>query len=183
MFTTKRLRFRAYQPSDQTNLLALYNDPRVAVNISHGFIIPISIDRFDHVLKMVKESVMFCILEELDGGAFVGFTTFLPVSGHKDRNATWGIALSHDHWHKGYGWEVGNFMVDYAFRHLASHRVSLTVVDGNDRAIALYKKIGFVEEGRSRKLVWVAGGWRDLIHMGILDDEWETQSQRETQRH
>ncbi|KAG5646546.1 hypothetical protein DXG03_003314 [Asterophora parasitica] len=141
MFATERLRFRAYQPSDQPNLLALYNDPRVAVNISHSFVVPLGLDRFDHVMKMVKDSVMFCILEEIQGGAFVGFTTFLPVSSHKDRNCTWGIALAAEHWKKGYGWEVGNFMVDYAFRHLASHRVSLTVVDGNDRAVALYKRM------------------------------------------
>ncbi|KAF8073854.1 acyl-CoA N-acyltransferase [Lyophyllum atratum] len=174
MFTTKSLHFRAYQPSDQESLLALYNDLRVAPFITHGFVVPVNADRFDHVMKLVKESLMFCILEELETKAFVGFTLIFPVTEHKNRNATWGIALLPNHWHKGYGGEVGYFMVDYAFRHLASHRVTLTVVDGNDRAVALYKRIGFVEEGRMRKLLWMDGGWRDLIHMGILEDEWTT---------
>lgn len=31
---------------------------------------------------------------------------------------------------------------------------------------------GFVEEGRHRKIVWIDGGWRDTIFMGILEDEW-----------
>jgi len=172
MFTTERLRLRAYQPTDEVILLALYNDPLVASNITHDFVVPVNSDRFDHVKKLIKESAMFCIIEELQSGFFVGFTLFLPVNEHKNRNATWGIALLPSHWHKGYGWEVGSFMVDYAFRHLASHRVTLTVVDGNDRAVALYKRIGFVEEGKTRKLVWINGGWRDLIHMGILEDEW-----------
>ncbi|KAG5654261.1 hypothetical protein H0H81_005504 [Sphagnurus paluster] len=172
MFTTERLRFRAYEPSDQANLLALYNDPLVAVSITHGFLVPTSAECVDNIMKMVKDSLMFCILEEINSGAFVGFTLFLPVRDHKDRNATWGIALAHEHWHKGYGGEAANFMVDYAFRHLASHRVTLTVVEGNERAVALYKRIGFVEEGRTRKLVWVDGGWQDLIQMGILDEEW-----------
>jgi len=174
MFTTERLHFRAYKSSDQASLLALYNDPRVVTTMTEGFVVPVNTEgsKFDHVMKLVKESVMFCILEELKTGSFVGFTLFLPVNEHKNRNATWGIALLPNHWHKGYGWEIGSFMIDYAFRHLASHRVTLTVFDGNDRAVALYKRIGFVEEGRTRKLVWYDGGWRDLIHMGILDDEW-----------
>ncbi|GLB38264.1 putative acetyltransferase (GNAT) domain containing protein [Lyophyllum shimeji] len=173
MFTTQRLRLRAYQPADEANLLALYNDPHIAPNITHRYVVPLNSDRFHHVKKLINDSVMFCILEELESGTFAGFTLFMPVNGtEKNRNATWGIALCPSHWYKGYGWEVGNFMVHYAFRHLASHRVTLTVVDGNDRAVALYKRIGFVEEGRTRKLAWINGGWRDLIHMGILENEW-----------
>ncbi|KAG6918328.1 hypothetical protein DXG01_015186 [Tephrocybe rancida] len=172
MFTTERLRLRAYKPADKDRILELYNDPRVAVYITHGFVVPVNADKIDYIMKMINDSVMFCIVEELETESFVGFSAFLPISENKNRNVTWGISISPDHWRKGYGEEIGRFMVAYAFRHLASHRVSLSVVDGNDRAIALYKRIGFVEEGRIRKLVWFDGGWRDLIHMGILDDEW-----------
>ncbi|KJA16913.1 hypothetical protein HYPSUDRAFT_46819 [Hypholoma sublateritium FD-334 SS-4] len=52
------------------------------------------------------------------------------------------------------------------------HRVSLTVFEGNDRALALYRRLGFVEEGRHRKIVWIKGSWRDTYYMGILEDEW-----------
>ncbi|KAF8073853.1 acyl-CoA N-acyltransferase [Lyophyllum atratum] len=181
MFSTERLRFRAYQHSDQDNLLALYNDPRVVTYITEGPVIPLSADRFDKIRPMITDSVMFCIVEALDGGAFIGFSAILPVNEHKIRNATFGIAIMPKFWSKGYGWEIGNFMVDHAFHHLASHRVSLTVFEGNDRAIGLYKRIGFVEEGRTRKLVWIDGGWRDLIHMGILDDEWIALKEKRTE--
>ncbi|KAG6808995.1 hypothetical protein H0H92_002062 [Tricholoma furcatifolium] len=141
MFTTERLLYRAYRPTDQERILSLYNDPKVAPYITHGFVVPVSIDKMEHIMKMIKESVMFCIVEERETGSFVGFTAFLGASANKDRNASWGIALSSSHWRKGYGEEIGKFMVDYAFRSLACHRISLTVVDGNDRAIALYKRL------------------------------------------
>lgn len=141
MFTTERLLFRAYKASDLDNLLALYNDARVATWVTEGFVVPRNPENFDRMMYLVKESIMFCVLEELEGGAFVGFTAILPVTEHKNRNATFGIALAQTSWHKGYGWEVGNFMVDYAFRWMASHRVSLTVFEGNDRAIELYKRM------------------------------------------
>jgi len=180
-FSTERLRFRAYQPTDQDHLLAMYNDPRVATYITEGPVTPLSVGCFDKLMPKVRGSVMFCVVEELEGSAFVGISSILPVTEHKDRNATFGIAILPSFWHKGYGWEIGNFMVDYVFQHLASHRVSLTVFEGNDRAIALYKRIGFVEEARTRQLVWIDGGWRDLIHMGILDNEWATLKHERTE--
>ncbi|KAG6918326.1 hypothetical protein DXG01_015184 [Tephrocybe rancida] len=178
MFTTERLYFRAYRPSDQEPLLSLFNDTRVMTYFTEGPIVPRSIDKFDKILSLVHDSVMFCIVEELDNGAFIGLATLLPDANPKNREANFGIAILPPFWSKGYGLEMGNFMVDYAFRHLASHRVSLTVFEGNDRAIALYKKLGFVEEGRIRKLVWIDGGWRDRIHMGILDEEWAALKER-----
>lgn len=141
MFTTERLLFRAYKPSDQENLLSLYNDTRVVTYITEGYVVPRSADTAEKIMAMVKDSVMFCILEELNSSSFVGFSAILPMNEPKNRNATFGIALSPPFWHKGYGWEVGNFMVGYAFRSMASHRVSLTVFEGNDRAIALYKRM------------------------------------------
>ncbi|KAG6866271.1 hypothetical protein C0991_006367, partial [Blastosporella zonata] len=140
MFTSERLRFRAFQQTDKDHILELYNDPRVSVYITHGFVVPVNAERIEHIWKMISDAVMFCMVEELETGSVVGFSVFLPVSEQKSRNSSWGVALSPSHWHKGYGEEIGKFMVDYAFRHLASHRVSLTVVDGNDRAIALYKR-------------------------------------------
>lgn len=31
---------------------------------------------------------------------------------------------------------------------------------------------GFVEEGRQRKAIWRNGGWKDVIIMGLLIDDW-----------
>lgn len=36
---------------------------------------------------------------------------------------------------------------------------------------------GFVEEGRIRKATWIEGQWRDIILMGILDEDWAARNQ------
>lgn len=141
MFSTSRLIFRAYRSTDIDNLLLLYNDPLVATYITEDFVVPRHVDNFDKIMQMVKNSVMFCIVEEKAGGAFVGWLAILPMTDAKNRNATFGLAFLPKFWHKGYGMEAGTFLVDYAFRSLAMHRVSLTVFEGNDRAIALYKRL------------------------------------------
>jgi ribosomal protein S18 acetylase RimI-like enzyme len=49
------------------------------------------------------------------------------------------------------------------------HKLSLSVFPHNEAAIALYRRFGFVEEGRRRKQIRRANGelW-DLIDMGLL---------------
>ena len=38
----------------------------------------------------------------------------------------------------------------------------------NERAIRAYRACGFVEEGRMREHVWLAGRYVELIVMGVL---------------
>lgn len=141
MFTTERLRFRPYRSSDSNDLLAMFNDARISTYITEGFVVPRDPKHIEELNDWVHKSLMFCMVETLDMGQFVGFSGIMPMSDSKNRNATFAIALLPNHWSKGYGLEVGNFIVDYAFRCLAMHRVSLTVFEGNDRALALYRKM------------------------------------------
>ena len=62
-------------------------------------------------------------------------------------------------------------MLRFAFEELNLHRVSLTVLDTNERAIACYRKCGFVEEGRLREDWYQEGRYHDLIVMGVLAPE------------
>jgi len=106
-----------------------------------------------------------------DATKWAGFVS-LRMSSPKNRDADLGIAVQPRWWGRGFGTEAVQWIVDYAFNNLALHRVTLEVVDGNDRAVSLYKKVGFKEEGRSRQSVWFEGRWVDYVSMGILDHEW-----------
>jgi RimJ/RimL family protein N-acetyltransferase len=143
MFTTERLRLRSLKESDFELLLALYNDPPVAKGMlgPGSYLSPISSDYFkDTYIKAFKGSLMFCILEELSSGEFIGFACFMEMKP-KNRNAQFGIGLKAEYHNKGYGTEVTSFMVDYAFRNLGAHRVSLSVYSNNDGAFKMYKRM------------------------------------------
>lgn len=47
-------------------------------------------------------------------------------------------------------------------------RVELTVNANNERAIRLYRRVGFVEEGRKQKARFLEGEFRDVLVMGRL---------------
>lgn len=42
----------------------------------------------------------------------------------------------------------------------------------NDRALAMYEKLGFVVEGRRRENHWSRGRFWDDILMGVTAEEW-----------
>jgi RimJ/RimL family protein N-acetyltransferase len=78
-----------------------------------------------------------------------------------------------EYWGKGYGTDAMNILLRYAFTELNLNRVSLTVFEYNPRAIRSYEKCGFKMEGRNRESFLRENRRWDMLHMGILREEWE----------
>ena len=85
-----------------------------------------------------------------------------------------------ENWGKGYGSDAVRLILRYAFTELNLQRVSLEVSEYNPRAVHVYTKAGFIEEGRLRSSELRGGRRTDLIYMGILREEWERNQARET---
>ncbi|MMZ45984.1 Spermidine N(1)-acetyltransferase [compost metagenome] len=102
----------------------------------------------------------------------IGVTSLINID-YKNRNAECIIDIGNkNYWGKGYGAEALKLLLDYAFLEMNLHRVSLRVFSFNQRAIKLYEKVGFQHEGRSRQSLFREGTWHDVIHMGILQNEY-----------
>ena len=78
-----------------------------------------------------------------------------------------------EYWGKGYGTDAMNVILRYAFTELNLHRVSLTVFEYNPRAIRSYEKCGFRMEGRAREAFQREGRRWDMLHLGVLREEWQ----------
>ena len=89
-----------------------------------------------------------------------------------------GSALYHitigekDAWGRGFGTEATQLMVDHAFAALGLHRIALFVFEFNERAIATYRRCGFVIEGRARESIFRDGRWWDELAMSLLESDW-----------
>src|SRR5262249_25879206 len=62
-------------------------------------------------------------------------------------------------------------LLRFAFDELNLHRVVLDVDERNERAIAAYKKCGFVEEGRLRDDRYAGGRYWATVVMGVMAEE------------
>ncbi|KAG5638173.1 hypothetical protein H0H81_001470 [Sphagnurus paluster] len=172
MFTTERLLLRAYTAADLVTILRIANNPLVQRTLISEHVVPRS-ERFAAKLEEIANgALLYVVLEAIDRDGEVIGAASLTVASTKNWDIELGIGLLPDVWNKGYGAEATRFLVDYAFKDLGVHRVSLGVLENNKGAIEMYKKIGFVEEGRRRKANWLDGVWHDSIYMGILDEDW-----------
>ncbi len=75
-------------------------------------------------------------------------------------------------WGQGYGREAMEIALRYGFREVNLHRIQVTVIAYNERAIALYERLGFVREGVFRQFGLRDGQRYDMLLYGLLRDEW-----------
>lgn len=78
-------------------------------------------------------------------------------------------------WGKGYGPEIAELLLDYAFGYLNFHRVSIGVVGFNTRALKFWEKAGFRQEGIQRDGYYYNHRYHDFIMMSILEEDYRKQ--------
>lgn len=61
----------------------------------------------------------------------------------------------------------------YFFETCRLNRLYLETMASNEPAVALYRKLGMVEEGRSAEAIYRGGSYHDLIHFRLLKREYE----------
>ena len=89
------------------------------------------------------------------------------------RSAEYGIAIyDSSYWNKGIGTEATKLMLKYGFEYLNLNRIWLRVFENNSRALRVYEKCGFIQEGRERQGRYYKGHYWDVIHMSILAEEY-----------
>lgn len=109
------------------------------------------------------------ILAAEEDGKVVGFAWFMNYDG---QNAYISIAMMR-HRGKGLSVEITRQALDYGFNQLGLHRVSTTVVDGNEQAAKLANRYSTIE-GRIREGFKCGdGSVRDVILYGLLASEWQ----------
>ncbi|GAF15803.1 LOW QUALITY PROTEIN: acetyltransferase [Bacillus sp. JCM 19046] len=176
MLQSKRITLRKMESEDIPTYHEWRNDIEVMQTTN------LDLDRYSvEETKQFVETVILgsqqsktYILEERDEKQRIGITSLIHVD-YKNRNAECIIDIGHkEYWGKGYATEALQLLLDYAFLELNMHRIALRVFSFNEKAIHVYKKIGFIEEGRSRESIYRNGDWHDIIHMGILKEEYRS---------
>ncbi|WP_245959373.1 GNAT family N-acetyltransferase [Neobacillus piezotolerans] len=108
-----------------------------------------TIDQHEEWIKRLTNSEREALFVAERDGEIAGFIMFQsPDRKRAAHTGTFGIMISKEHRDQGLGKLLLKTLLDWAEKHPLIEKVSLAVFSTNERAIALYKKFGFIEEGR-----------------------------------
>lgn len=110
---------------------------------------------------------------ETFGDELVGHVT-LYGGAEPARAATAAIIVGPAHVGRGYGSDALRVLLRYGFHELGLDRVEIRAWAFNERALAAYRRVGFVEEGRRREVLLHDGVRHDEVILSVLRREWRT---------
>jgi len=172
---TSRTTLRHYTSTDEREFLDLWGDPLVQ---RFSFIEDLSPTRTEQFLQltiesMAKGTIFFLVVEDKERHEFLGHISLNFTPPLAERDAAVGIALKGRYRGRGFGTELMHWLITYGFREFGLRRISLYVLEDNITALRMYKKIGFIDEGRRRESGPGNGQPRIIICMGIVREEWD----------
>jgi RimJ/RimL family protein N-acetyltransferase len=83
------------------------------------------------------------------------------------------VTIGADHRRKGYATEALGLLLRFMFAERRYHKCLAAIFADNEPSLALFRRLGFTEEGRLRQHVFFAGRHHDLVMMGMLADEFD----------
>ena len=137
----------------------------------HGPLLPYSVAEADqYVSTLVADPTRRSFAIELDGVHVgnVGLKEWRPGATAAECFIEIGEASARGH---GVGTQAMRRLLDIAFFELGLSVVRLGVFAFNANAIALYRRLGFVDEGRYG-LHWADGGWHEINAMALDRDRY-----------
>ncbi len=177
MFKGEKIILRLLEIEDAKEIMKYFNNYDFKKNLAG--VIPVSIKDEEDFIRHTWESkeqgtdYVFAI-DEQETNNIIGSCGLHSINWI-NKSCVFGIGI----WNptkqgKGYGKDATITILRFAFYVLGLHSVRLNVHDFNKRAISLYKKIGFKENGKMRQSYFISGEFIDTILMDILDDEFKS---------
>ncbi len=177
VLTGKFVRLSAFDPEEMGQAFVRWNLNSEYFRLLNSSALPMQSAKShakrleEDVAEMSLASYYFSI-RTLGEGKLIG-ELGLEVVDWVGREAFVGLGIGEtEYWNKGYGTDIMNVLLRYAFTELNLKRVTLTVFEYNPRAIRSYEKAGFRYEGCLRNLLNREGRRWNEVYMGILREEW-----------
>jgi UDP-4-amino-4,6-dideoxy-N-acetyl-beta-L-altrosamine N-acetyltransferase len=166
----RNVRLREIRDDDLEHIVRWRNDPQIlGMLFSHH---PLSMqEQREWFAKLPGDSSRVSFIVEMRDGRAVGQGGFAKIDRHS-RNAELGIVIGERELQgRGLGAEAVRLLMSYGFGELNLHRISLRVLGGNARALHVYRKLGFKDEGVLREAIYKNGAFRDIVLLGLLEKE------------
>lgn len=136
--------------------------------ISESPFFPRTLDEFDFTAEQeeeyIKNAALF-LLAEIDGRIIGSATLDRSHLSKLSHTAEFGVTILKAYSGQGIGSTLLKKVIEWVELNNVE-KINLEVFEDNVPAISLYKKFGFIEEGRKRKAIKTGETYKDIILMG-----------------
>jgi len=166
ILTGSLVRLRAIEPRDLASLASWRNDPASYGSFFEFEPLPVAGQEEwyrKHCFNDREKNFVIEAVGKKDQGA-IGMISLLNINW-RSRHAEIGRLLLGESRFRGLGYapEAALLVGEYAFDHLNLHKLYCDVLASQTRAISMYRKFGFVDEGIRREHVFKRGSYEDVI--------------------
>jgi len=84
---------------------------------------------------------------------------------------SYAIDIAHEHRRRGYACDAIRLLLRFYFNECRYQKVAVSVHADNVASMALHEKLGFVLEGRLRRMVYTGGRFQDEVWFGQTAEE------------
>lgn len=178
-FRTKRFEARPYQPGDYIAWKTAYESAFAKQNdfdLEKKSPKDLSATAYRKFLRQNERylrqgSIYQFAVFERKTGRLMGFILFALILRFNVQSARLSYTIFNNYWKHGYGKEVVEGAIRFAFRRLKLHRLEADILPRNHASIALAKSLGFREEGLRRGAIYFDRKWHDHLVFALLAED------------
>lgn len=174
-FEGSLIRLRAFQPGDAEIILRHLQDSEISRRDSY-IDWPQSLEDVQQQLEKMdkpgQKDDKNLIIETLDGLVVGGVN--VQLTDPKNGTFSIGIGLGdRSAWGKGYAKEAMLLVLRHMYHERRYQKCNIGVYAFNQRALGLYQRLGFIEEGRLRRVYFTNGEHHDEVLLGQTREEFD----------
>ena len=170
MLEGKNITLRPLRMTDWKKTIQWRNNVTIKkMAMMHPFPITEMVEKkwYEDILKSTSDkTVYFTIIQKDDTP--IGFVKLYNIN-YTHKNCALGIVIGEsEEQSKGYGKEAMELIIEYAFNTLNLNKITVEVVENNYKALSLYERLGFIEEGRMKQQYYMGAEYLDILIMSIF---------------
>jgi RimJ/RimL family protein N-acetyltransferase len=174
MIEKGKIGFRAWERSDIESLFKWLNEPEVFRYLGDSFPCK-SLEEVESYYEERKTQPYRYMILDVEEETAIGTCRLFNIDW-KSRCCELSILIGETtYWGRGYGTDAVELLKDIAFRGLGLNRLELYCFADNLRAVSLYKKCSFQNEGVLRQKGMISGSYVDVLIMSVIANEYFTE--------
>ncbi len=172
MLIGKKVFLRILEEEDLPRTQKWINDPEISHRLG---VLPTSLKQQKNWFTQISQDnsrFIFAICLNNEKKSQIGNVSIGNID-YIHRNGRFAIFIhGKEHRQQGYGTEATILLLQFAFERLNLHRVYLKTSQDYTGAIAMYKKLGFVQDGLLRDHEYSHGQYHDKLVFSLLKPEY-----------